>query len=99
MFIFFLMIGGPPRYTLTYTLFPYTTLSRSGPDGRRPLDHGHLRAALHEFGGGGEAGDAGADDGDAQGASSRAHGSGAPVRGRSPPRGRPPRREIGRAHV
>src|SRR3546814_21047124 len=29
-FIFFLMIRRPPRSTRTYTLFPYTTLFRSG---------------------------------------------------------------------
>src|SRR3546814_11926829 len=30
--IFFLMIRRPPRSTRTDTLFPYTTLCRSGPD-------------------------------------------------------------------
>src|SRR3546814_12479940 len=30
-FVFFLMIRLPPRSTLTDTLFPYTTLFRSGP--------------------------------------------------------------------
>src|SRR3546814_3897105 len=29
------MIRRPPRSTRTYTLFPYTTLFRSGADGRR----------------------------------------------------------------
>src|SRR3546814_13696991 len=31
---FFLMIRRPPRSTLTDTLFPYTTLFRSGEEGR-----------------------------------------------------------------
>src|SRR3546814_11491297 len=31
LFIFFLMIRRPPRYTRTDTLFPYTTLFRSQP--------------------------------------------------------------------
>src|SRR3546814_16057414 len=35
MFFFFLMIRRPPRSTLTDTLFPYTTLFRSGR--RRPV--------------------------------------------------------------
>src|SRR3546814_17511656 len=29
-FVFFLLIARPPRSTRTYTLFPYTTLFRSG---------------------------------------------------------------------
>src|SRR3546814_17920101 len=33
---FFLMIRRPPRSTRTDTLFPYTTLFRSGEDGRAP---------------------------------------------------------------
>src|SRR3546814_18948458 len=32
--IFFLMIRRPPGSTLTYTLFPYTTLFRSHPCGK-----------------------------------------------------------------
>src|SRR3546814_4492024 len=32
-FFFFLMIRRPPRSTRTDTLFPYTTLFRSGPSG------------------------------------------------------------------
>src|SRR3546814_12596228 len=32
LFVFFLMIRRPPRSTRTYTLFPYTTLFRSGQD-------------------------------------------------------------------
>src|SRR3546814_13516803 len=31
LFVFFLMIRRPPRSTRTDTLFPYTTLFRSGP--------------------------------------------------------------------
>src|SRR3546814_12085963 len=34
MYFFFLMIRRPPRSTRTDTLFPYTTLFRSMPDGR-----------------------------------------------------------------
>src|SRR3546814_14359561 len=34
------MIRRPPRSTRTYTLFPYTTLFRSGGDDRRPLEPG-----------------------------------------------------------
>src|SRR3546814_11423569 len=34
MFFFFLMIRRPPRSTRTDTLFPYTTLFRSGADGK-----------------------------------------------------------------
>src|SRR3546814_7506654 len=38
-YIFFLMIRRPPRSTRTDTLFPYTTLFRSGRgDGDRPRD-------------------------------------------------------------
>src|SRR3546814_5329001 len=36
MFVFFLMIRRPPRSTRTDTLFPYTTLFRSGAAGQRP---------------------------------------------------------------
>src|SRR3546814_3117441 len=36
VYIFFLMIRRPPRSTRTDTLFPYTTLFRSG-DGRRGI--------------------------------------------------------------
>src|SRR6056297_3966764 len=40
-FFFFLMIRRPPRSTRTDTLFPYTTLFRSGdPRVRRPLEPG-----------------------------------------------------------
>src|SRR3546814_2311690 len=35
LFFFFLMIRRPPRSTRTDTLFPYTTLFRSGFDSRR----------------------------------------------------------------
>src|SRR3546814_13888346 len=35
IYIFFLMIRRPPRSTRTDTLFPYTTLFRSGPAARR----------------------------------------------------------------
>src|SRR3546814_8883963 len=35
LFFFFLMIRRPPRSTRTDTLFPYTTLFRSGGVGRR----------------------------------------------------------------
>src|SRR3546814_12283641 len=38
IFIFFLMIRRPPRSTRTVTLFPYTTLFRSGLD-FAPRDH------------------------------------------------------------
>src|SRR3546814_11667934 len=34
--VFFLMIRRPPRSTRTDTLFPYTTLFRSQPQGGRP---------------------------------------------------------------
>src|SRR3546814_1007371 len=37
-FFFFLMIRRPPRSTRTDTLFPYTTLFRSGEDDPEPLD-------------------------------------------------------------
>src|SRR3546814_12289171 len=36
IFVFFLMIRRPPRSTRTDTLFPYTTLFRSGRQGSRP---------------------------------------------------------------
>src|SRR3546814_13117537 len=43
---FFLMIRRPPRSTRTYTLFPYTTLFRSGGEGgRRPPLHPDTLAA------------------------------------------------------
>src|SRR3546814_8811854 len=35
LFLFFLMIRRPPRSTRTDTLFPYTTLFRSVPEGRQ----------------------------------------------------------------
>src|SRR3546814_11291914 len=38
MCFFFLMIRRPPRSTRTDTLFPYTTLCRSGPDGDVPIE-------------------------------------------------------------
>src|SRR3546814_15528828 len=50
--IFFLMIRRPPRSTRTDTLFPYTTLFRSGPSRKkcgvgaarsRRRGHGHAR--------------------------------------------------------
>src|SRR3546814_3764480 len=37
MFVFLLMIRRPPRSTRTYTLFPYTTLFRSGEHIALPL--------------------------------------------------------------
>src|SRR3546814_7207064 len=50
-FVFFLMIRRPPRSTRTDTLFPYTTLFRSGGDDDRlpaPDQEGHGR--LQHFG-------------------------------------------------
>src|SRR3546814_11682017 len=41
-FIFFLMIRRPPRSTRTATLFPYTTLFRSGEEGILQPDIGRL---------------------------------------------------------
>src|SRR3546814_1160964 len=38
IFFFFLMIRRPPRSTRTDTLFPYTTLFRSGPSARCRLE-------------------------------------------------------------
>src|SRR3546814_955981 len=54
---FFLMIRRPPRSTRTDTLFPYTTLFRSGVGrgGRRPAGGDgcrHLAARQHPFRGG-----------------------------------------------
>src|SRR5689334_24090281 len=46
---FFLMIRRPPRSTL----FPYTTLFRSGPPGDRQRDQHHLRPGLLRPGPGG----------------------------------------------
>src|SRR3546814_17940468 len=43
---FFLMIRRPPRSTRTDTLFPYTTLFRSG-DGNDRLSGGLMADALH----------------------------------------------------
>src|SRR6059058_267577 len=43
LFFFFLMIRRPPRSTRRYTLFPYTTLFRSGV--ARALDGGRRRPA------------------------------------------------------
>src|SRR3546814_20389933 len=50
--IIFLMIRRPPRSTRTDTLFPYTTLFRSGIwDSQRRRDHGsHFRADEHQGG-------------------------------------------------
>src|SRR3546814_13749602 len=45
VFVFFLMIRRPPRSTRTDTLFPYTTLFRSGLFNRRGFDM-HLGKAL-----------------------------------------------------
>src|SRR5213594_4656851 len=44
LFFFFLMIRRPPRSTQAFTLFPYTTLFRSGPARRpaHPLKRGWL---------------------------------------------------------
>src|SRR3546814_11914402 len=39
-FFFFLMIRRPPRSTRTDTLFPYTTLFRSGRPSRSPIGRG-----------------------------------------------------------
>src|SRR3546814_20971670 len=47
MYIFFLMIRRPPRATRTDTLFPYTTLVRSG---RNPLHRAHRAARTHARG-------------------------------------------------
>src|SRR3546814_13126339 len=43
VFFFFLMIRRPPRSTRTDTLFPYTTLFRSGSVSGRPWAIGLLR--------------------------------------------------------
>src|SRR3546814_13686884 len=43
LFFFFLMIRRPPRSTRTDTLFPYTTLFRSGRARRCRLHHRHLQ--------------------------------------------------------
>src|SRR3546814_8248221 len=51
---FFLMIRRPPRSTRTDTLFPYTTLFRSGQEGRggrRGSRRGGARAARARRGG------------------------------------------------
>src|SRR3546814_3713058 len=40
LFFFFLMIRRPPRSTRTDTLFPYTTLFRSGAQFLRPMNNG-----------------------------------------------------------
>src|SRR3546814_17067549 len=44
--IFCLKIYRPPRSTLSYTLFPYTTLFRSQIDERKALDFTHTEAFL-----------------------------------------------------
>src|SRR3546814_7912268 len=43
MFFFFLMIRRPPRSTRTDTLFPYTTLFRSGRSGAEERQSGNRR--------------------------------------------------------
>src|SRR3546814_18945385 len=45
LLFFFLIIRRPPRSTRTSTLFPYTTLFRSGDEGARSLGHLHQLAA------------------------------------------------------
>src|SRR5213082_2798895 len=45
LFFFFLMIRRPPRSTLCQTLFPYTTLFRSGPDALVAIHVGDFRQA------------------------------------------------------
>src|SRR3546814_13824981 len=50
MIVFFcLMIRRPPRSTRTDTLFPYTTLFRSPPIGRRSFDEGSCQN-IHDDG-------------------------------------------------
>src|SRR3546814_14433265 len=44
LFVFFLMIRRPPRSTRTDTLFPYTTLFRSGAGQRTVVDQCRLLA-------------------------------------------------------
>src|SRR3546814_15373178 len=44
---FLLMVRRPPRSTRTDTLFPYTTLFRSGPARGRELGLGGIGGALH----------------------------------------------------
>src|SRR3546814_2252537 len=51
MFFFFLIIRRPPRSTRTDTLFPYTTLFRSGPPAAKPLA-GSWRRDRHSCAGG-----------------------------------------------
>src|SRR3546814_15435788 len=65
------MIRLPPRSTLTDTLFPYTTLFRSGrarivfaPPFAPTLQHQHLAPCLSEAAGGRCSTEAGADDDD-----------------------------------
>src|SRR3546814_16905042 len=48
-FFFFLMIRRPPRSTRTDTLFPYTTLFRSGPS---PSRRGHAQYQSANWAGG-----------------------------------------------
>src|SRR3546814_13107077 len=56
LFFFFLMIRRPPRSTRTDTLFPYTTLFRSGRHMLDPDDHVGVDVRLEQ--GGGDAGQA-----------------------------------------
>src|SRR3546814_8897170 len=48
-FFFFLMLRRPPRFSLTDTLFPYTTLFRSLLGGFLPIAAGSLRIRLVRF--------------------------------------------------
>src|SRR3546814_1183637 len=49
MFVFFLMIRRPPRSTRTDTLFPYTTLFRSGRTRERGVnDEGRITSRLFQ---------------------------------------------------
>src|SRR3546814_16528422 len=48
---FFIMIRRPPRSTRTDTLFPYTTLFRSGDAGEQRQDDGIERQRLHSAAG------------------------------------------------
>src|SRR3546814_6337557 len=51
MCFFFLMIRRPPRFTRTYTLFPYTTLFRSLDVGRARLEGDDVLLAELQLGG------------------------------------------------
>src|SRR3546814_4756747 len=49
--VFFLMIRRPPRSTRTDTLFPYTTLFRSGlPLSRQAVQYGRYRGSVQQAG-------------------------------------------------